>query len=219
MAVQHTRGNGGLSASELQLMLMERAERLHEYIEWKIPESLQGQMSADDVIQEVWIAAFRGLPDFRADNSGAFDRWLTRIADRKLLDAIRMSRRVKRGGRHCIERGAQRKRTSCLELFARISCGQRTPSSEEAAREAVHAVRIALGALPDKYRQAITLCHLDGQTRADIARTMRTSPSAVHGLLYRAMVKLRRLLGPPTKFFSDDRATDRSPDEHTAVGM
>ncbi len=209
MAKQQTVGNRHLSDSDLQILLMQRAERLHEQVQWKIPESLSSLLSADDVLQEVWVAAFRGLPGFRANHPGALDRWLTTIADRKLVDAIRTARRIKRGGRHRIEYTGQRRTTSCLDLFGRISCGQRTPSSEEGAREVQHAVHIALGALPANYRQAITLFHLQGRSRAEVAHAMKTSASAVNGLLYRALGRLRELIGPSARFFSDDQTPDR----------
>ncbi len=205
MTIPATFGNGHLSDADLQILLMERAARLHDYVGRRIPPPMKSVLSAEDVLQEVWLAAFRALPDFNAHQPNALDRWLTTITDRKMVDAIRRARRVKRGGRHRMGRAGQRQTSSCLDLFGRIAGGQRTPSSEEGAREARHAVRIALDALPENYRQAITLFHLQGLSRAEVARAMQMSVSAVHGVLYRALAKLREHLGPAARFFSDDR--------------
>ena len=219
MTTQQSIGNARLRDADLQILLMERAERLHEEVERRIPASLKSLLSAEDILQEVWIAAFRGLSGFRADHPGALDRWLTTTADRKVLDAIRTARTLKRGGAHRIACPGQRRTSSCLDLFGRVACTQRSPSSEEGAREAQHAIQIALGALPDNYRQAITLFHLQGRSRAETAREMQTSVSALHGLLYRALGRLRRLLGPAKRFFSDDHETHRSFDDRGAVSV
>ncbi len=102
-----------------------------------------------------------------------------------------------------MEREARRRTTSYLELFARVTSKQRTPSSEDAANEAVHAVQITLGTLPDNYRCAITMCHIDGHSRAEVAEAMGKTYHAVNSLLYHGLRMLRERLGPAERFFSN----------------
>jgi RNA polymerase sigma-70 factor (ECF subfamily) len=109
---------------------------------------------------------------------------------------------VKRGGRHRIVNGG-RETSSLLDLFAHVAGRDRTPSSEEGAREAVHAVQIAISALPDDHRRAITMHHIEGRTSDEVAEALQKSLPAVKGLLYRAMRGLREQLGPEGRFFSD----------------
>jgi len=181
---------------------MERAEWLHEFLERKIPAHLQGTMGVEDILQQVWIAAFRGSVEFEMQGADGFDRWLRRIAQRKLINAIRDANAVKRGGRHRTVNGG-RETSSLLDLFAHIAGRDRTPSSEEGAREAVHAVKIAISALPDDHRRVITMHHIEGRTSDEVAEVLQKSLPAVNGLLYRAMCGLREQLGPEGRFFSD----------------
>lgn len=191
-----------LSASKLQVLLMSRAGHLRSYVHRKIPSDLKSLFSPEDILQEVWIACFRGVANFRANEPDAFDRWTRTITDRELVDAIRWARRIKRGARVRFERRAQRRTTSFGDLFARVAANQRTPSSEEGAREASAAVQIALSSLPNPYREAITLYHIDGKSRKDVAEAMGKSIPAVHGLLFRGMQRLRVELGPVHKFLT-----------------
>lgn len=190
--------------SALQCLLMERAERLHGYVERKIPSELRSRIPAEDVLQEVWVAVFRGIANFREDGPDAFDRWLTSITQSKVVDAIRRAGRLKRGGGHRFAHEAQRRTTSYLDLSARVSAEQRTPSSEDAAKEAVHAVQIALSTLPADYRCAITMHHIEGRSHAEVAEAMTRTRPAVNSLLYRGLHMLRKQLEPAGRFFSDD---------------
>ena len=193
-----------VSRSELPVLLMERAEHLRDFVRRRIPARLQRVISPEDILQEVWLAAFRCFFSFRSDRPNAFDRWLTKIAERKLLDALRGARRFKRDGLHRFAPVAHPRKTSWVDLFSRVASNHRTPSSEDAAKEAVDAVQIALCDLPDDHRRAITMYHLQGRTRAEVAMLLQRSDSAVSNLLYRGLRMLRHRLGPEGKFFSDE---------------
>ncbi len=207
--MQSFNGGGGqiiqeLEVYELLILFMERAERLYAYVQRRIPASLCRVIAAEDILQEVWLAAFAGRSSFRLSEPEDMNRWLWKIAERRLLNAIRDARRLKRGGRERFEHGVQRRTTSYLDLFARVTSGRRTPSSEGAAKEAVHAVQIALSALPDDYRQAMIMYHIGGHSRAAVAESMHKSEGAVASLLYRGRRKLCASLGDCSKFFSGD---------------
>jgi len=95
--------------------------------------------AVDDLVQEVFIAAFSALRGFRGD--AQLHTWLYRITCNKVRNWWDAERR--RHGRE------QRVAESPCEPVA-------TPEEETTARE--HRVRLytALGQLPDKYREAFT---------------------------------------------------------------
>ena len=198
-----TRRGGSNDQLRLQAKLEERAGRLHKYISSKIPAGVRRVIAPEDILQEVWLAAFKGIAGFTADGPDAFDRWLVVIAHRELGDAIRNARRLRRGGGHQTLANAQRCTSSYIDLFARATADQRTPSSEDAAREAAHAVQIALCSLPDDYQNAVRLRYLEDQSPEEIAATMGRTHPAVRGLLYRGLRMLRARLEPVGRFFSD----------------
>ena len=57
----------------------------------------------------------------------------------------------------------------------------------------------ALGALPDKYRIAATLYHLEGLSVDEIAAALSLSPSAVKMRLSRAREQMRKTLDEERK--------------------
>lgn len=189
-----------MSPEILQIQLMQREERVHKYVTDHIPDRLKLSIPADDVLQEIWTVCFRTCVDLREDVSEAFDRWVFTIARNKMTDAIRSARAQRRGGTGA---APYRDKTSFLTLAGRLTSRQRTPSSEESARESVRAVRRALSALPAKYKQVITLIHIEGRPQAEAAVIMKCTPTTTNSLLFRALRKLRREMGAAARYFSD----------------
>ncbi len=192
-----------LSQETLHRVLLARVGRLRGYVDRRIPSRLRSTISADDVLQEVWLAAYRTVSTFTPDGPDAVDRWLTTIAKSKIVNAIRTARRSKRGGdRRCV-RGVHANRSSYTDLFARIQSPQTTPSSEVRMAESVHAVSIALNHLRRDRRLAVFMRHIEGCSVKKIARAMRKTEPAVNSLVYQGLADLRSLLGDATEYFSD----------------
>ncbi len=186
----------------LQLELMARAEGLRRYVQAKIPAKYHSTIAAEDVLQEVWIAAHRSFSRYVSNRPDGFDRWLWGIADHKLIDALKTAGRLKRGGHVHVEHAGFGRRQSLTDLFGRVAGSGRTPSREVAAREVAHAVQIALGRLPEDWRTAIRLRYLEGKSLAEIAHAMQKTEAAVNGILFRALRELRTRLGDLAKFLS-----------------
>jgi len=192
-----------VTESELQIRLMERADGLHAYVERRVPPRLRRVITPEDVLQEVWVAAFRTVSAFKAESPDAVDRWLATIVRSKLISAVRRARCLRRDVAREVGPMALDHSGSYLALFSQLTAAGRTPSSEVAARDAVQAVQIALSALPADYQQAITLRHIEGRTHGEVAAVMRRTTGAVNSLLHRGMMKLRERLRSPGRFFSD----------------
>ena len=182
---------------------MSRADGLYRYIQSKIPAKFQAVIAAEDVLQDVWIGAYRGLSSFNPSRPDALDRWLTGITNHKLIDAIKTAGRLKRGGGAKVVRAAHSRRMSFCDLFARVASPHRSPSRDAAASEVAHAVQIALSRLPADWRRAIRMRFIEGQSQQEIARHMGRTEAAVNGLLFRGLQGLRDRLGDATRFFSD----------------
>ena len=189
-----------MTPETLQINLMQREQEIYDFVVRHIPDGLKTHIVADDILQEIWKSAFRTCKHLREDTPNALQRWIFTIARRKVTDALRYALAKCRCDSYVAH---PRDRSSFLTLLEHISGPQRTPSSEEAARESVHAVRAALNALPADYRQAIMLHHIEGRSHEEVAQVMKRTPSAVNSLMRRALRKLREQLGAPSRFFSD----------------
>ena len=196
-------GQTNISEPALQEYLLQDAKRLRGYISAKIPCDLASVLAADDVMQEVWLTAFRGRATFRADRPDALARWITTLTNRRLVDAFRAARALKRRGQAPFGRAADNCASSMIDLFDQLSSKPHTPSSEASRNEAVQAVRLAMAGLPEERRMAVWMRHIDGCSVADIAKKLEKTIPAVHGLLFRARRQLSDQLGRASRFFSD----------------
>lgn len=201
------------SVAQVQALLMPRAEWVYGFVERRIPAALTSEIAPDDVLQEVWVAVFHGghlAEVVRLGAIGGLDTWLLTVTRRKLVDAIKKARRFHRGGAKKINRcGAASRSNSHWDLLALRASSQRTPSSEEAAMEAATAIEKALSFLPEDYREAITLHHLEGLAQGDVAIIMQRSRPAVRGLLRRGMRALRQQMGASSQFFNESRSAPK----------
>jgi RNA polymerase sigma-70 factor (subfamily 1) len=192
---------------ELQHLLLERAEGLRQVVSKKIPARFRSLVAAEDVLQDVWISAFRTFSDFRQDEPAAFDHWLKAIVNHKLADAIRSAGALKRGGSQSLFHDNKTLARSWADLFAHISGHEKTPSREMSSREAANALRIALGSLPKLRRRVVYMRHIEGRSREEIARAMRKSDAMIGYLLRRGLDDLRHCLRHASRFFSDTRSS------------
>src|SRR3954469_15957638 len=85
----------------LEGLLLSHYDRLRQQLEVGIPPELRAVVTAEDVLQDVFVDAFRGISSFRPpadDPAAAFAGWLDTIARHRLLDQVKSQRAAKRGG-------------------------------------------------------------------------------------------------------------------------
>ncbi len=140
---------------------------------------LPNRDDADDIVQEVFVQAYRSIASFRGDAS--FSTWLCRIAINAAI------KRAKTQGR---------RQTISLddEEFANDALlRSEDPGPEEqiqrSARDA--AVRKAVMALPEKHRLVVAMHYFDGHSCQEIADTIGCSVGTVWSRLHYASRKLK----------------------------
>jgi RNA polymerase sigma-70 factor, ECF subfamily len=122
---------------------------------------------ADDVVQEVWIAASRGAHAYRGD--AKFATWLTAIAVRLVFARIR---------RH---------------PHADDELADDIPSHDGAPATAIDLER-AIAALPHHQRAVVVLHDVEGYTHEEIAEQLGIAVGTSKATLSRARGTLRRTL-------------------------
>lgn len=189
----------------LEILLLKQAEILRRRIEAKIPSQLRALVSAEDVLQDVWIAVLKSTSHFKMERPDSFDRWLTTVSDSKLCNAIRRAKTTKRGGTTEILREANLpdRVTSFAALWNDVNSPEITPSRVFSKRETARAVQIALSSLPLRHRSALWMRYIEGRSTAEIAKMLKKTPAAVNNLLYKGKVQLRERLGRASGFLSD----------------
>lgn len=137
---------------------------------------------AEDVTQEAFVSVWRSASNYRPER-GSVRTWVLGITRNRAIDALR-------------RRSSQERIRLAAEAFADRST-EREPTNVEAVRNAeAHAVRGAIGGLPDEQRRAIELSFFAGLTQTEIAGELDLPLGTVKGRMRLALDKLRRALGP-----------------------
>ena len=148
--------------------------------------------SEDDALeaaQDAFLAVWRGIGSFRAD--AAFSTWLYRLAANACLDILRR----------------RRKRDSDISLDdeeSLLNPVDPTPQPEELTErgETRRAVREALLALPDDYREVLLLRETEQLSYAEIAEVTGLELGTVKSRISRARLALRNYLTADGNFFA-----------------
>jgi RNA polymerase sigma-70 factor, ECF subfamily len=143
---------------------------------------LRDGADADEAVQDAFVKAFTRLETYRAEHP--FEVWFTRILVNACVDRQRARQRSTRG------------RVS-LEALATEPATRRTASPEHRAvgRAWRSAVMRALEHLPGRQRQVFILCHLGDHSPRDVSMMTGMRESTVRVHLFRAVHKLRAVLG------------------------
>ena len=145
---------------------------------------------AKDVLQETFLAVYRGLPAFRGESR--FSTWLYRIA----TNAALMHRRAR-----------ARRPAESLEAFLPRFDAEGVHTAEPAVlgaagradelldrRLLAEKARAGLERLPDIYREAFVLRDLEEMTTGEVAELLGIDAAAVRQRVHRARLMLRGYL-------------------------
>ena len=162
---------------------------------------LRDAYDADEAVQDAFVKVFTHITMYREDLP--FEVWFTRILVNACLDIGKArTRRL----RWVMPMGAQGEHTIPEPVAAQPGPEARLMSSERAGQ-----IAAAIDKLPDRQRAVFTMCHIAEQSTSDVSAALGVSEATVRVHLFRAIRRLRTLLGSPTS----DR--ERRPDRHRAV--
>lgn len=142
----------------------------------------QDEATAEDLVQDVFLAALDSLDKFRGDSQ--LYTWLRSIAFHKINDLYR------RQAKHPRSRGSSDEDDDSTEL-ERVGNGQPPASAQMEDEEVRQSVHQALADLPQDYQQVLVLKYLKDMPVLAISQIMGRSPKAVEGLLSRARKAMR----------------------------
>lgn len=187
----------------LETLLLRHFDRLVADVSSRIPDDVRGALSGEDVVQDAFIVAFQQIGGFEPRGAAAFHGWLARIAENRLMDAVKALRAAKRGGGWArVQDAPNADADGIIPALEMLATRSSTPSRSAAAREAVAALEAALDSLEPDYRDALRMRYIEAQPVAACAARLRRSEGAVHMLLSRALAALRARMGESARFFT-----------------
>lgn len=136
---------------------------------------------AEDLVQEVFLAALERLGDLR--EPAAFPGWIASIARRRAVDAFRRPA--------VVDDARMDGQDEIGGAMDRIVSPGAAPDVQVEAAQALAAIR----RLPEAYRETLVLRLVQGMTGPEIASVTGLSPESVRVNLHRGFKLLRAALG------------------------
>lgn len=147
----------------------------HQPVVYRIAMRIVGnRQEAEDVAQDVFIKAYNALDRF--EPARPFAPWLYRIARNTALTWVK-----------------QRPPQVLLGDWVEDVAGP-GPEAQAVTGEALERLRQALASLPENYRRAIELRHLQGLSYQEMSAALGVPLSDVKSWLFRGRERLRRVL-------------------------
>ena len=132
---------------------------------------LQDRAEAEDVTQETFLRAWKAIPDWQP--KAKFSTWACTVALNLCRDRLR-----------------KKKPVLMDELPDRVD-PELQPDESLESQQALQRIDEKIAALPERQREALTLCALEGMTNIEAAASMDVSVRALESLLARARRSLR----------------------------
>jgi RNA polymerase sigma-70 factor (ECF subfamily) len=145
---------------------------------------LQDAAEAEDVAQETFLKAHRHRWLLRDPEK--FPAWLFAVARNRSLDMLRR-RRLRPLPLENLEDAGHQEECASLRPY--------DPQEHEGRLEEI---RLALAALPEHHRTALTLRYLENLDAASIEQVMGITNGALRGILGRSLASMRKSLQPST---------------------
>ncbi|MHB1844842.1 MAG: sigma-70 family RNA polymerase sigma factor [Deltaproteobacteria bacterium] len=190
-------------------VLVERYQRrIHSFV----LTILKDPDDADDVAQEAFLKAYRGLASFKGE--AGFFTWLYRIANNLAIDLLRRRGHLIREELDdaIFDEGAEAAAGGILGT----QLGQ-NPAETMLRGELAAKLEEALAQLPEKHRAILVLREVDGLSYEEISEALDIPKGTVMSRLFHARGKMQRILadylGEPARLApvnSDGRRTSKA---------
>jgi RNA polymerase sigma-70 factor (ECF subfamily) len=161
---------------------------------------LRNHADAEDITQDTFIRAYRGLARFRGDSSLA--TWLRRIVFNLSNNHYWYFFRRHRHATMSLDSTFSDENQAIVSDL--IASHGPSPVREEMTREFLAQVAVCMKKLSDDQREILTLCNGLNSSYSDIARTLGINIGTVKSRIGRARINLRALLAETYGEFGPD---------------
>ncbi len=173
---------------------------LRAFIRMRAGPMIRRRESESDLAQSVCREVLEHVDKFQYGNETGFKRWLYTTALRKILhryeyyaaDKRNVMRDIPIVGQGDSSRSDEQMLGEAYRTFS-------TPSQHAMKREEIERVEKAFDRLRDDQREVISLAHVVGLSRAEIAEQVGKSEGAVRTMLSRALAELAEMLEEPER--------------------
>lgn len=185
----------------VESLLQRHLPGLRAFVRLRTGARLRQRESTSDLVQSTCREILTHLERFRHPSDKAFKHWLYTTALRKIANRAEYHQADKRDGAREVHMPASDPATGnrdapaaaeLLESYRAFS----TPSHRLQVAEEVERIERAFDQLTPEQREVLTLAHVVGLSRAEIAAETGRAEGAVRSLLHRAMLRVAEILDP-----------------------
>ena len=144
----------------------------------------------EDIAQETFIRAYRALAQFRGE--AQFYTWLYRIAINTAKKALMDLKRNPTVSENSFKSDDE---NETLHFKNELTSSE-TPDAVLASKEIAQIINMALEALPEDLRMAVTLREIEGLSYEEIAETMNCPIGTVRSRIFRAREAISQKVKP-----------------------
>jgi RNA polymerase sigma-70 factor (ECF subfamily) len=175
----------------IEALLERHLPGLRAFVRLRAGEELRRRESSSDLVQSTCREVLQNMDRFQHPTPAAFRQWLYTTAMRKIVNRAEYWRAEKRAAatEQAIPSDSDERRL--LECYHGFS----SPSRQVMVREELERVEAAFQDLSEEQRHVVTLAHVVGLSRAEIAVEIGKTEGAVRVILHRALARLSELLG------------------------
>ncbi|MBM4353182.1 MAG: sigma-70 family RNA polymerase sigma factor [Deltaproteobacteria bacterium] len=163
-------------------LVIEHQNRVYSYLY----RMLGNAYEAEEVAQEVFIAAFRFIAGFRGE--GSLCTWLLRIASNMYKNRIRYNVRRKRSMESCIDDKVEQ------PDYRPIGERPENPEALLATQQMENALHEAISRLPEDFREVLVLRDIELLSYEQIQELTGLAEGTVKSRIHRARSQLARLM-------------------------
>jgi RNA polymerase sigma-70 factor (ECF subfamily) len=178
-------GGRDAEAREQFAAIVERHQRRASRIAYHY---MRDVAEADEAVQDAFVRAYVHLDTFREELP--FEVWFTRILVNGCLDRIKSRGRRERWILPRTETG-----DSGISVLEQTAASGPSPEDLLLAGERRRRLSAALAELPDRQRLVFVMSQIEGCTSKEVSAATGLNESTVRVHLFRAIRRLRRLLG------------------------
>jgi RNA polymerase sigma-70 factor (ECF subfamily) len=177
-------------------LLTRHQARLRRMVAFRMDPRLQGRIDAADVIQEVYLAAWKHLDDYLRQPTMPFFLWLRGIAGNKLLELHRhhLGTPMRDARREVSLVRGPLPETTTAALAAQLLGRLTSPSQAAIRAEAKIRLQEALNSMDPIDREVLALRHFEHLTTAEAAQVLGIKEAAAGKRYLRALERLREVL-------------------------
>lgn len=190
---QLARAAAGGDAAAVEALLQRHLPGLRAFVRLRAGAAIRARESCSDLVQSTCREILTHLDRFQHPGPEAFKHWLYTTALRKIARRAEYLAAAKREAAREVPLQATSGTAGAADL---AQCYRRfsSPSHRLQVQEEIERVERAFDALTEEQREVVTLVHVVGLSRAEIAERLGKREGAVRMILHRALARLSGLL-------------------------